>query len=425
MSALLLYDLRANNDTGVSRYGLSLLPPCARALKEKGWRLSVLAKPEQKRRAEEAVNGLDIPVTCAPTEGFVRHSQRLRQMLVSERVDLYFTSHYTVDRDCPVPFVFTVHDLLRLRLPEFSYTDATFADRFGAGELDRIRGELKALAAWDEPKENEELFTRYFRAINRYLAERAVSIITVSRSSADDIESMLGVPPERLEMVPGGVDRSVFRPYGEECLQPVLEEYGITRPYLMFVGLTHPHKRFLWLLEQLIARRADFPVGAQLVAVGGHAENTSGVTELLTWHRAGDFVRFTGHIEDPDLAALYSGASALVIASLSEGSNLPALEALACGCSVIATDIPPLREVLGDAASYYNPASGAEMTGLATAALAGHLRNGSDAFSPPSWTEAGRHLARILSRAVDCRAAQEASRYVSGERDARPSRFTP
>jgi glycosyltransferase involved in cell wall biosynthesis len=405
MAAFLVYDVRANNDSGVSRYGLSLLSPSARALTEAGWRISVVARPGQERRAVYAVDGLDIPVTCAPDdeEGFVRRSPWLRQMLVSERADLYFTSHYLVDRDCPVPFVFTVHDLTRLRMPEFSYTDATFAARYGAGQLELIRRELKALAEWDEPEENEEFFTRYFRAANRYLAHRAAGIVTVSQSSANDIESMLSVPPERLAVVPGGVARHVFTPYDQARLQPVLRKYGLARPYLIFVGLTHPNKRFPWLLEQLLLRRASFPPGTQLVAVGGHAENTPGLAELLARHQAADFVSFTGRVSDPDLAALYSGASALVIASVSEGSNLPALEAVACGCPVIATDIPPLREILGTSAAFYNPASGAELTRLAAAALAGQRaprESGAGAFSPPSWTEAGRRLARVLAEAA-------------------------
>jgi glycosyltransferase involved in cell wall biosynthesis len=321
-------------------------------------------------------------------------------MLISEGVDLYFTSHYTVDRECPVPFVFTIYDLIRLRLPEFSYTDATFADRFGTEELDLIRDELGALASWDEPQDNEELFTRYFRAINRYLGQRAAKIVTISRSSANDIQSMLGVPPERLTIVRCGVDGNVFAPNDDAHVRPVLRRYGITGSYLMFVGLTHPHKRFLWLLEQLVARRHDLPPGTHLVAVGGHAENTFGVAELLAQYRAEDFLIFTGRISDSELAALYSGASALVVASLSEGSNLPALEGLACGCPVIATDIPPLREALSDSVSYYNPAAGEEMAQLAAAALAGHLRGGIDRFRPPSWEDAGSHLASILSGAA-------------------------
>jgi glycosyltransferase involved in cell wall biosynthesis len=402
MRSFLVYDIRANNDAGVSRYGLSLLGPSARALTEAGWRLAVIARPEQKRRAEEAISELDIPVTCPADEegGFVRHSPWLRQLLISERADLYFTSHYLVDRDCPVPFVFTVHDLTRLRMPEFSYTDATFAAVFGDRQLGLLRRELEVLAAWDEPRNDEQIFTRYFRAITRFLADRAAGVVTVSRSSADDIESMLSVPPHRLAIVPGGVDRGVFSPCSETRSRPVLARYGISRPYLIFVGLTHPNKRFPWLLEQLLLHRSDLPPGARLVAVGGHAENTPGVAELLARNRAEDFVRFTGRVSDGDLAALYSGASALVTASVSEGSNLPALEAVACGCPVIATDIPALREILGSAASYYHPASGPALTRLAAAALAGQPGDRAGACCPPSWTESGRHLARVLSAAV-------------------------
>jgi len=401
VDAYVAFDLRANNDAGVSRYGLSVLGPCAHELKKENWRLCVIARPAQKRRAEEAVGGLDIPVLCPPVdEGFVRHSPWLREMLISERVDIYFTSHYIVDRECPVPFVFTVHDLIRLRMPQFSYTDTAFARCFGPGELDLIEAELRALPWPDEAKDADGLFNKYFLAINRYLAQRAAGIVTVSRPSADDIRSMLGVPEDKLAIVGCGVDQHVFTRCEEPHVKSVLTRYDVPGPYLMFVGQSSPHKRFLWLVEQLVTRRHHFPHGARLVAVGGHAESTNGVAELLTKHRAEDFVVYTGRVSDRDLAALYSGASALVVASISEGSNLPALEALTCGCPVIATDIPPLHDVLGACVSYYSPAAGEEMTRLAAEALAGRLRNGANAFQPPSWTESGRQLASILSAAV-------------------------
>lgn len=398
MSASLVFDVRANHDAGVSRYGLSILGAAARRLTAAGWRVSVVARPWQVERAEAAVGGLGIGVMPAPAEdGFVRRSAWLRDVLVSEGADLYFTSHYTVDRDCPVPFAFTIYDLTRLRLPELSYTDAAFAGRFGAAELRLIRDELTALAAWDDPGENEETFIRYFRALNRCLAQRAARIVTVSRSSARDIHTLLGVDPGRLAVVPCGVDRGVFHPRDRNSVRLVRDQYGLRGPYLMFVGLAHPHKRFPWLVEELMSRRSRFPAQARLVAVGGHAEAASGVAELLARYQAADFLVFTGRVSDADLAALYSAASALVIASLSEGSNLPALEAMACGCPVIATDIPPLREILGNAASYYHQAAGGELARLAGQALAGGIRDRAGMFQPPSWHSAGRRLARALS----------------------------
>jgi glycosyltransferase involved in cell wall biosynthesis len=401
MAASLVFDVRANHDTGVSRYGLSVLGPSARRLTAAGWRISVIARSEQLERAEAAVNGLGIRVMCVPAEdGFVRRSAWLRNMLVSEGVDLYFTAHYTVDRQCPVPFVFTIYDLTRLRLPEFSYTDAAFADRFGADELYLVRDELAALASWDDPGESEETFIRYFRALNRYLAQRAAKIVTVSRSSARDIHSLLGVDPGRLAVIPCGVDRSIFHRRDQSAVRLIRDRHGLPGPYLMFVGLAHPHKRFPWLLEQLVRQRHNFPAETRLVAVGGYAEKAIGVAELLTQYRAADFLVFTGRISDADLASLYSAASALVTASLNEGSNLPSLEAMACGCPVIATDIPPHREMLGNTASYYQPTAGGELVRLVGEALTGRLRNRTGTFRPPSWPNAGRHLSSVFSQVI-------------------------
>ncbi|MGH3328957.1 MAG: glycosyltransferase family 4 protein [Streptomycetales bacterium] len=397
----LVFDVRANHDTGVSRYGLSVLAATAPLLAEAGWRLLVVARPVQAERARAAVDSLGVQVVCGPNEeGFVRRTPWLRRLLSDSGTDLYYTSHYTVDRECPVPFVFTVHDLTRLRFPELSYTDASFAEGFGDGELDLVREEVAALSAWDQPREGEEAFTRYFRALNRHLAGRAERVVTVSRSTTSDVQALLGVDPSRLSLVPCGVDTGLFHRCDAATVQRARVAHCLAGPYLIFVGLTHPNKRFLWLVEQLLPARHRFPAGARLVAVGGHAEQVPQVNRLLTRHGAEDFVVFTGRVSDADLAALYSGAAALVTASVNEGNNLPPLEAMACGCQVIATDIPPLRETLGDAATFYNPTSGAQLAALAADALTGHLPDRARAFRPPTWPEAGRRLFHTLSTAA-------------------------
>lgn len=397
----LVFDVRANHDTGVSRYGLSVLAATAPLLAEAGWRVLVVARPGQARRARDAVVPFGFPVLCAPDDGgFVRRSPWLRGLLTEVGADLYYTSHYTVDRACPVPFVFTVHDLTRLRFPQLSYTDASFAERFGDAELDLVREELVSLSAWDRPQAGDETFTRYFRALNRYLARRAEMIATVSRSTARDIEVLLGLRPDRLVLVPCGVDTAVFHHRAESTVRAVREKFGLAGPYLMFVGLTHPNKRFPWLLNQLVQARHRLPDRARLVAVGGHAERVPEVARLLAEHDAGDFVVFTGRVYDADLAALYSGAAALVTASINEGSNLPPLEAMACGCPVIATDIPPLRESLGQHAVFYPAESAAALVTYAAHALGGRLSDRVRGFQPPTWPQAGHRLFQALSTVV-------------------------
>lgn len=396
-----VFDVRANHDTGVSRYGLSLLRAIAPLAAEAGWRLIAVADATQADRARmAAVRHGSRVVIPEEHDGFVRRSQWLRRFLVTEAVDLFYTSHYTVDRACPVPFAFTIHDLTRLRFSGMSYTDASFARRFGAAEFSLLGAELAALGAWDQHQADEELFTRYFRALNLYLASRAAAIITVSRTTEAEIARLLAPDPAKVSLVPCGVDTSVFRRRPPSEIRQVTASARIPGPYLMFVGLTHPNKRFPWLVDQLARARGRFPDSARLVAVGGHAEQVQAAADAARRHGAEDYVIYPGRVSDQELAALYSGSAALVTASINEGNNLPPLEALACGSQVIATSIPPLRETLGSAAFFYPPAAGDQLADLARAAYQGQLPDRASLFAPPTWRLSAEALMEALSRAL-------------------------
>ncbi|MGL5824375.1 MAG: glycosyltransferase family 4 protein [Nocardioides sp.] len=396
-----VFDIRANHDTGVSRYGLSLLAEAAPLVADAAWRLLAVVRPVQESRARAAVAGYDIEVlVCPDDEGFVRRTPWLRQLLRSEQTDLYYTSHYTVDRECPVPFVFTIHDLNRLRFPDFSYTDASFAGRFGADELALLREELAKFNPAEQSRPGEAAFTQYFRALNHDLVGRARRVVTVSNSTARDIRALLGVDDSRLDLVPCAVDTTTFFPRTTAEIEAVASRHGLPGPYLAFVGLAHPNKRFPWLVEQLVTNRHRLPKGSRLVAAGGYAEQAPEVAELLRRLRAEDLVVFAGRVTDDELAALYSGASALVTASVNEGNNLPPLEAMACGSQVIATDIPPLRETLGPAASFYDLTDGEELAKLTVAALTGRLEDRARLHEPQTWADSGRRIVNVLERAM-------------------------
>jgi glycosyltransferase involved in cell wall biosynthesis len=400
--ATVAFDIRANHDTGVARYGWSLLRAVAPLAAEARWNLLALVRPHDEARAWATLGDTPgVRVFASSDEGFVRRCSWIREFLISHKVDLYFTSHYILDRLCPVPFVFTIHDLTRLRFPHLSYTDEAFVRRFGDIELDHAREDLAALDAWAITPGHGDAFPRYFHAINRYLVHRAERIITVSHSTAHDIETLLDVDRTKLDLVPCGVDMDTFHRQTTSSARTVRRLYGLAGPYLIFVGLTHPNKRFAWLLEQLICERWRFPSGSQLVAVGGHAEQLPDIRSLLADRNADDFLVLTGRVPDAHLAALYSEASALVTASVNEGNNLPPLEAMACGTQVVATDIPPLRETLGLAASFYDPNSGEGLARLAAAALTGTLANRTRLFRPPAWPTSGRQLVDALSRALE------------------------
>ena len=99
---------------------------------------------------------------------------------------------------------------------------------------------------------------------------------------------------------------------------------------------------------------------------------------------------------DRDLAAMYTGAHALVSASDDEGFGLPPVEALACGTPVAACDVPALREVLGDRAPFVPPG---DLDGLVAAAETASR----PAPAPPawSWEDAARATWDCYERALD------------------------
>lgn len=388
-------DIRANQRTGIARYGLSLLRALARradALPDLAFR--AVADAHQEDDVREALVGTPVKAAFAPEpDGFVRRSPWLRELLVADAVDLYFTTHYTVDRHCPVPYVATTHDLSRLRFPEHAYSEESFTRYFGADEWAYLVGELTKLADWDADRGNRQanVFQRYFLALNRHQSAHARGFVTVSDATRADMVRLLGIPAERIDVVPCGVDTDVFHPrtVGESAV-----------PYCLFVGLAGPTKRFDRLLETWLSGVGERGPG-ELVVVGGYAEHRPEVRALLADHaEAARTVRFAGRVSDDELALLYSGASALLVASVNEGNHLGPLEALACGCEVICTDIPPLRETVDGFAHFYPVEDLRQLDALITRALRGRLTRRAAGFLAPEWRDSAALLVAALRRTL-------------------------
>ena len=187
----------------------------------------------------------------------------------------------------------------------------------------------------------------------RYMAvERAAKIIVPTETVARDAVEHLDVPRDRIVVIPEAA-APAMRPRGVDEVAEVRRRYSLPEDYMVWVGgLEHPDPR------KRVAALAETPRDLPLVLVGPTKE----------WAHELPDVTLTGMVPDDDLAAIYSGARALVLASDDEGFGLPTVEALACGTPVVACDIPALREVLDDRATFVDPD---DLPGLlATAATA-------------------------------------------------------
>ena len=197
--------------------------------------------------------------------------------------------------------------------------------------------------------------TRLLRRLsNRWSARRATRVVAISGATRDDLVHHEGVPTERISVVHHG-KAPWFQPVKDrDQLAAVQAQYGLDRPYFLFVGTLQPRKN----LERLLAAFDQFAAThpEQLLAlVGGIGWQTERLRQALASIQARDRVRLLGYVPDDELPPLYSGSLALAFPSLYEGFGLPALEAMACGAPVLTSSTSSMPEVVGKAGLLVDP----------------------------------------------------------------------
>lgn len=128
------------------------------------------------------------------------------------------------------------------------------------------------------------------------------------------------------------------------------------KPYIVYVGNVKPHKNLISLVKAFEKVKNEIP--HNLVIIGKKEGFITGDQEVIKYaEKLQDRIKFTGFVDNETLQGYIANAQALVFPSLYEGFGLPPLEAMACGCPVIVSNVASLPEVCGDAALYVDPYS--------------------------------------------------------------------
>ena len=212
------------------------------------------------------------------------------------------------------------------------------------------------LAFLDTPQYVEEKNRHFLEKYVPYSVQKSDHIFTVSEYSKRRIIEEYAASPDKVTVVYPAVDHGDYYPRSNEEVALLRKEFKLPENYLLFVSTLEPRKNVCGLLDAY----ADLPAETQkkypLVLVGGKGWADEEIHERLRKYSHLPIIR-PGYIEDKYMAALYTGATALVFPTHYEGFGMPPLEAMACGTPVITSNSTSLPEVVGEAALLVDPGS--------------------------------------------------------------------
>lgn len=186
------------------------------------------------------------------------------------------------------------------------------------------------------------------------LARRADRVIAVSECTRQDAIQVLGIAPEKIDVIHSGVAESFFQ-VEQAAVAAVRARYSLVKPFILSVGTIEPRKNTDALLSAYQALPASLREEFDLVLAGPMGWAAASTVERV--RRA----RYLGYVPESDIAPLTAGAAVFAYPSLYEGFGFPVAQAMAAGVPVITSNVSSLPEIAGDAAVLIDPRSLAEL----------------------------------------------------------------
>src|SRR3989344_3643117 len=338
-------------------------------------------------------------------EGIARYTEELvRELANLDQVNEYFLIHYG---EFPISnFQFPKNfQSVQVKSKYYSWMEQTYFIH----ELNRLYLDLMHFTSFNIPifyqgkftvtihdiihhqfpgrKKSRYLHRAGYRTVIWTAVNRAEKVIAVSKATKEEMIKTFAIPSQKITVIYEGASRSLAFP---ENSIDILKRHGISKPFLLFVGVWRQYKNLPKLAESFDILREQYKIDCQLVLAGKIDEFYPEIKEAVFAVQNREDIRALGFVTDDDLAALYKEAKVFVLPSLIEGFGLIGIEAQSAGKPVAASNIPVLREILGDGAVYFDPHKAEDMA-----------KKISEIWNDPKQAEALRQQARDNAKRFD------------------------
>jgi glycosyltransferase involved in cell wall biosynthesis len=310
-------DLRLWNVSGIGTYLQNVVPEVVDHFSEKKFYLLGNAELLASVRWPEnvVIISFDVPL-------YSLKEQLYAPLIIPKDSHLLWWPHWNAPIFYSGPLVTTIYDAFHLRIPL------------------SVRNILQ---------------NTYARLFFKNAALRSLMILTISQFSKDEMHNLMGIDKNKIHVAHLGVN--------DEWHKLASEGTEKALPYIIYVGNVKPHKN-LKVLVKAFGILGD-KISHKLIIVGKKDGFITGDTEIEELCAAFPHkVEFTGWVEDSELKNYVAKAELMIFPSLYEGFGLPPIEAMACGCPVLCSDINVTREICSDAAGYFDPNDHEELASL-------------------------------------------------------------
>lgn len=310
-------DARLWNQTGVGRYIRNLVDALSQIDKKNDYVLFT--------RAQDNVKFKNSNFKIVNTEikwHSIDEQLKFSKVITEQNLDVIHFPYYSVPVFYNKPFIVTLHDLIPMHFQTGKASTLPF------------------------PFYKFKFFA--YRFVVSQAAKKAKKIIAPSFATKQDIVKRLKINPSKIEVIYEGTDKSL-----------VSKQSGETKKtnQFLYIGNAYPHKN----LDLLLNVFKDLPFDFKLTLVGKEDYFYKRLKQKVKKIKLENKIFFQGYASDLELLTLYKKSKALIIPSFIEGFGLPALEAMANKCLVLASDIPTLREVCDGAALFFDPKNSDEL----------------------------------------------------------------